>query len=91
MAEKRIEETAGETAAGRRKNEKAAKKTQRTEMAEKRMKSGADGAGDGRDLEQRCREAYQRGILKEMEREIYQRTLKKAEVITRSMRPGEKA
>ncbi|MBQ9251333.1 MAG: hypothetical protein IJ188_01680 [Clostridia bacterium] len=43
------------------------------------------------ELEQRSREAYQQGILREMERDIYQRTLKKAEVITRSMKPGEKA
>ena len=42
------------------------------------------------ELELRSREAYQRGILKEMEKDILQRTLKKAEVITRSMRPGEK-
>ena len=28
-----------------------------------------------RELEQACREAYQRGLLKEMEKEIYQRTL----------------
>ena len=46
---------------------------------------------DTRDTEQRCREAYLRGMLKELEGQIYQRTLKKAEVITRSMQPGEKA
>ena len=45
---------------------------------------------DIQELERRSREAYQRGILKEMEKDILQRTLKKAEVITRSMRPGEK-
>jgi len=43
-----------------------------------------------KELEQRCREAYQRGVLKEMEKDIRRRTLKKAEVITRSMRPEEK-
>ena len=43
------------------------------------------------ELDQRSREAYQRGILKEMEKDVLQRTLKKAEVITRSMKPGEKA
>ena len=36
-----------------------------------------------------CREAYRRGILREMEDGIRQRTLKKAEVITRSMKPPE--
>ena len=46
---------------------------------------------DAQELEQRSREAYQRGVLKEMEKDILQRTLKKAEVITRSMQPGEKA
>ena len=46
---------------------------------------------DAQELEKRSREAYQRGVLKELEKEIRQRTLKKAEVITRSMRPGEKA
>ena len=46
---------------------------------------------DTRDTEQRCREAYLRGMLKELEGQIYQRTLKKAEIITRSMQPGEKA
>ena len=42
------------------------------------------------ETEARCREAYQRGVLKEMEGEIRRRTLKKAEVITRAMAPGEK-
>ena len=42
------------------------------------------------ETEQLCREAYTRGMLKDREREIRQRTLKKAEVITRSMKPGEK-
>ena len=41
-------------------------------------------------LEALSRDAYQRGILQEMEKEIYRRTLKKAEVITRAMSPGEK-
>ena len=43
------------------------------------------------ELEQQAREAYLRGLLKGMEKDILQRTLKKAEVITRTMRPGEKA
>ena len=42
------------------------------------------------ETDQQCREAYTRGMLKDREREIRQRTLKKAEVITRSMKPGEK-
>lgn len=41
--------------------------------------------------EQRCREAYRQEVLKEMENEIRRRTVKKAEVITRSMKPGEEA
>ena len=41
--------------------------------------------------EQRSREAYRQEILKEMENEIRRRTIKKAEVITRSMKPGEEA
>ena len=44
-----------------------------------------------KDMELRCRKAYERGILKDLEKDILQRTLKKAEVITRSMKPGEKA
>ena len=46
---------------------------------------------DAQEMERKSREAYQRGVLKEMEKEIRRRTLKKAEVITRSMQPGEKA
>ena len=45
---------------------------------------------DAQEMERKSREAYQRGTLKEMEKTIRQRTLKKAEVITRSMRPEEK-
>ncbi len=45
---------------------------------------------DAHELEQRSLEAYQRGLLKEMEEDIRRRTLKKAEVITRAMRPEEK-
>ena len=46
---------------------------------------------DAQELERRSREIYQRSVLKEMEKDIRQRTLKKAEVITRSMKPGEEA
>ena len=45
---------------------------------------------DGRELEKRGREAYIRALEEEREAEIRKRTLQKAEVITRSMRPEEK-
>ena len=42
------------------------------------------------EAETEIREAYRREVLKGMEDEILRRTVKKAEVITRSMRPEEK-
>ncbi len=47
-------------------------------------------AAESRDTDTEAREAYRRELLREMEGEILRRTVRKAEVITRSMRPGEK-
>ena len=46
---------------------------------------------EARELEERGREAYCRELLREMEGEIRARTMKKVQVITRSMQPGEEA
>ena len=40
--------------------------------------------------EAKAREAYRQAVLKEMEADILKRTVRKAEVITRAMRPEEK-
>ena len=46
---------------------------------------------DAQELARRGKEAYCRELLKERETEIRKQTLKKVQVITRSMQPGEEA
>ncbi|MBQ8073271.1 MAG: hypothetical protein IJ231_05860 [Clostridia bacterium] len=46
---------------------------------------------DAQDMDRQVEEAYRRELLKEREGEIRERTLKKVQVITRSMRPEEEA